>query len=64
MLYRIFIWGLVFALCGAAFWDKNSYDTTGLTALKGALVGWVLGIVMGVLVDLVAKKIRNRKKIQ
>ena len=62
MVYRICIWGLVFALCGAALWDKHSYDTTGSTALKGGLIGLLLGLLVGVVVDLVLKKIRSRRQ--
>lgn len=60
MLTRICIWGAVFALCGAALWEKNSYDVTGAAALRGAAAGFALGVGVGLLVH--ALTVWNRRR--
>jgi uncharacterized protein involved in exopolysaccharide biosynthesis len=47
MLIRLFIWGLVFAIGGAFFVGKESYDKTGAALAQGAIAGLLLGLVVG-----------------
>jgi len=62
MLTRICVWGAVFALCGAALWEKDSYDVTGGAALRGAAVGLALGVVVGLLAHVLTIWNRRRKE--
>lgn len=61
MLTRICLWGAVFALCGAALWEKDSHDVTGVAALRGAAAGFALGVAVVVLAYALAVWIRRRK---
>lgn len=51
----------MFALCGAALWEKDSHDVTGVAALRGAAAGFALGVAVVVLAYALAVWIRRRK---
>lgn len=56
---RISIWGVVFAMCGGVLREMNSYDTTGHSALEGALGGFVFGVLLGIVINFLTTKARR-----
>ena len=56
LLYRIMVWGVTFALWGAYLWGSNSYDATGIPALKGASYGFLFGALAGIYIHFVGRR--------